>query len=207
MKPSLKTLAILVVAAALVWSGIQPFERTTWVLEIFPVVLGVPLLLWFDKKHGVTTLLFLLVALHCLVLIYGGAHSYARAPLGFWLQDVFHFARNPYDRIGHFMQGFVPAIIAREVLIRSAKIKSRGYLFLLSVCICLSVSAVYELIEWAAALILGQGADEFLGTQGDQWDTQWDMFMALVGAISALLLLSRSHDKALNRRLRVDQSS
>jgi putative membrane protein len=197
MSHNLKYLQLGIIMACLIFSGIDPFERTTWILEVFPVLIGVPLLLWLDYRHKVTMLLFVLITLHCLVLMYGGAYSYARAPMGFWLQDVFNFSRNPYDRIGHFMQGFVPAILAREVLLRSAKIQSRRWLFFLCVAVCLAFSAFYELIEWAAALILGQGADEFLGTQGDQWDTQWDMFMALVGALSALLLLSRKHDKQL----------
>jgi putative membrane protein len=204
MSQNIKYLLVGIIAACLIFSGIEPFERTTWILEVFPVLIGVPLLLWFDNKHNVTMLLFVFIILHCLVLIYGGAYSYARAPLGFWLQDLFHFSRNPYDRIGHFMQGFVPAILAREVLLRSAKIASRKYLFFLCVSVCLAFSAFYELIEWAAALILGQGADEFLGTQGDVWDTQWDMFMALVGALSALILLSRIHDKQLNKLVETD---
>ncbi|MBI3654331.1 MAG: DUF2238 domain-containing protein [Acidobacteria bacterium] len=199
MSQNIKYLLVGVVTACLIFSGIEPFDRTTWILEVFPVLIGMPLLLWFDNKHKVTMLLFALACLHFLVLMYGGAYSYARTPLGFWLQDIFHFSRNPYDRIGHFMQGFVPAILAREVLLRSAKIQSRKYLFLLCVCVCLAVSASYELIEWAAALILGQGADEFLGTQGDPWDTQWDMFMALVGALTALLIASRRHDQQLEK--------
>jgi putative membrane protein len=198
MSQNLKYLMTGFVVVSLIFSGVEPYDRTTWILEVFPVLIGLPLLLWVDHKYKVTLLLFALACLHFLVLMYGGAYTYARAPLGFWLQDLLQFKRNPYDRIGHFMQGFVPAILAREVLIRSAKIASRNYLFFLCVCICLAVSATYELIEWAAALILGQGADEFLGTQGDQWDTQWDMFMALVGSLVALLLCSRLHDKQLN---------
>jgi putative membrane protein len=204
MSHNLKYLQLGIIIVCLMYSGLEPFDRTTWILEVFPVLIGVPLLLWFDYKHKVTMLLFLLITLHCLVLMYGGAYSYARAPMGFWLQDVFNFSRNPYDRIGHFMQGFVPAILAREVLLRSAKIQSRRYLFFLCATVCLAFSAFYELIEWAAALILGQGADEFLGTQGDQWDTQWDMFLALVGALSALLLLSRAHDKQLEKLIQTD---
>src|SRR5215208_6525788 len=125
MSHNLKYLQLGIIIASLIFSGVEPFERTTWILEVFPVLIGVPLLLWFDYRHKVTMLLFVLITLHCLVLMYGGAYSYARAPLGFWLQDAFHFSRNPYDRIGHFMQGFVPAILAREVLLRSAKIHSR----------------------------------------------------------------------------------
>jgi putative membrane protein len=204
MSQNLKYFQVGMVIACLIFSGLDPYDRMTWILEVFPVLIGMPLLLWFDKKYKVTMLLFVLVTLHCLVLMYGGAHTYARAPLGFWLQDVFHFSRNPYDRIGHFMQGFVPAILAREVLLRSAKIASRRYLFFLCVSVCLAFSAFYELIEWASALILGQGAEEFLGTQGDVWDTQWDMFMALVGAIISLLTLQRLHDKQLTNLVKPD---
>jgi putative membrane protein len=204
MSQNLKYFQVGMVIACLIFSGLDPYDRMTWVLEVFPVLIGMPLLLWFDKKYKVTMLLFVLATLHCLVLMYGGAYTYARAPLGFWLQDLFNFSRNPYDRIGHFMQGFVPAILAREVLLRSAKIASRGYLFFLCVCVCLAFSAFYELIEWASALILGQGAEEFLGTQGDVWDTQWDMFMALVGAIISLLTLQRLHDKQLTNLVKSD---
>src|ERR1051325_3418235 len=151
MSQNLKYVMIGFVVVCLIVSGVEPYDRTTWVLEVFPVLIGLPLLVWFDHKYNVTMLLFALACLHFLVLIYGGAFTYARAPLGFLLQEEFGFKRNPYDRIGHFMQGFVPAILAREVLLRSAKIESRKYLFFLCVCVCLAVSATYELIEWASA--------------------------------------------------------
>jgi putative membrane protein len=185
-----------VLAIALIASAIKPYDRPTWLLEVFPVLLGVPLLLWFDHRVQVTRLLFVLVILHSLVLIYGGAYTYAHVPLGFWMQDWFGFSRNDYDRIGHFMQGFVPALITREVLLRSARVGNRRYLAFLCICVSLAVSASYELIEWWAALALGKGADEFLGTQGDPWDTQSDMFMALIGAICSTLSLSQPHDRA-----------
>jgi putative membrane protein len=140
-----------------------------------------------------------LIAAHALVLIAGGAYTYARVPLGFWMQDVLGTVRNPYDKLGHFMQGFVPAMIAREILIRGAYVRGRKMTGFLCICIAMAISAVYELIEWGAALYLGQGADEFLGTQGDPWDTQSDMFMALIGSSTAMLLLSRWHDKLLAR--------
>jgi len=127
----------------------------------------------------------------------GGHYTYAHVPLGFWLQDLFDVARNPYDRIGHFMQGFTPAIIVREILVRRSPLRPGKWLFFLVSCVCLAISAVYEFIEWWAALLLGQGAQEFLGTQGDPWDTQWDMFLALVGAIAAQLALARVHDRQL----------
>ena len=140
-----------------------------------------------------------LIAAHALVLIVGGAWTYARVPFGFWLQDVMGFERNPYDRIGHFMQGFVPAVAAREILLRRAVVRGRGWLFFIVSCICLAISAVYELVEWGAAVALGQGAEAFLGTQGDPWDTQSDMAMALVGAVCAQLALGRWHDRQLAR--------
>ncbi|HOO41630.1 MAG TPA: DUF2238 domain-containing protein, partial [Syntrophales bacterium] len=141
-----------------------------------------------------THLLYFLIFLHCLILVTGGNYTYSKVPLGFWLQDLFHFTRNHYDRIGHFAQGFVPAIIAREILLRGKFVNGGKMLAFIVVCICLAVSAAYELIEWLAAVMLGQGADAFLGTQGDNWDTQWDMFMALCGAAAALITLSRLHD-------------
>ena len=194
-----KQIGLLVLVAGLLASAIHPYDRPTWLLEVFPALIGVPILLSVDRRHSVTTLLFMLVIAHCLVLIYGGAYTYARVPLGFWMQEWFGFARNNYDRIGHFMQGFVPALIARETLIRSAGLKNVRYIVFLCICVSLAVSAAYELIEWWAALLLGQGADEFLGTQGDPWDTQSDMFMALIGAIAAIPLLSKVHDRALSK--------
>ena len=194
-----KRAALGVLAIALIASAIKPHDRPTWLLEVLPVLLGVPLLLWFDRRHRVTHLLFVLVILHSLVLIYGGAYTYAHVPLGHWMQDWFGFARNDYDRIGHFMQGFVPALIAREVLLRSARVGNPRYLAFLCICVSLAVSAGYELIEWWAALALGKGADEFLGTQGDPWDTQSDIFMALIGAVCSTLILSKPHDRALAR--------
>lgn len=188
-----------VVAAALVASGIAPYDRPTWLLEVFPVLIAIPLLLLTRRGFELTTLVYGLIALHALVLILGGAYTYARVPLGFALQDWLGLMRNPYDRIGHFAQGFVPAMIAREVLLRTSPLRPGRWLAFLVVCVCLAISACYELIEWAAALILGQGAEEFLGTQGDPWDTQSDMAMALVGAVCALALLSRWHDRQLDR--------
>ena len=196
---SIKRAGLIVLAIALIASAIRPYDRPTWLLEVFPVLLGVPLLLWFDRRRQVTQLLFVLVILHSLVLIYGGAYTYARVPLGNWMQDWFGFARNDYDRIGHFMQGFVPALITREVLLRAARLGNRRFLAFLCICVSLAVSASYELIEWWAALALGKGADEFLGTQGDPWDTQSDMFMALIGAACSMAVLPQLHDRALAR--------
>jgi putative membrane protein len=191
-------LAVLAVVA-LVVSGIGPTDRGTWWLEVAPVLIALPLL-WFTwRPFRFTPLVYRLIFVHALILMLGGHYTYAHVPLGFWLQDLFDFARNPYDRIGHFAQGFIPAMIVREILLRRSPLRTGKWLFFIVSCICLAISAVYEFIEWWAALILGQGAQEFLGTQGDPWDTQWDMFMALVGAIAAQLLLSRIHDRQLAR--------
>ena len=200
MQPS-RALSVgaLLVLGLLAWSGWQPFDRATWLLEVAPV-LGVLPLLWFTRRsHPFTPLLYWLVLAHCVVLIIGGAYTYARVPLGFALQDVLHLARNPYDRIGHFMQGFVPAMAAREILLRGKHVRPGRMLALLSLCVVMTVSSCYELIEWLVAVLIGQGADEFLGTQGDVWDTQWDMFMALVGGSASLLVLSRWQDRQLQR--------
>jgi putative membrane protein len=186
-----------VVLAALVASGIAPYERGTWVLEVLPVLLALPVLVLTRKRFPLSTLLYVLIALHMLVLILGGAYTYARVPLGFWMQDFMHLGRNPYDKIGHFMQGLVPAMVAREILLRGGYLSSRRMAGFLSVCVAMAISAVYELIEWWAALALGQGADEFLGTQGDIWDTQSDMFLALIGATVAVTLLASWHDRQM----------
>ncbi|MCW0232521.1 MAG: DUF2238 domain-containing protein [Ferrovibrio sp.] len=186
-------------AVGLVLSGIAPYDRLTWLMEVLPAIIAWPILFATRQRFRFSDLAMALIALHGLILMLGGAYTYARVPLGFWLQDWLQLERNPYDRIGHLAQGFVPAIIARELLIRVFRIGSRGLVGFLAVCICLAISAMYELIEWAAALSLGQGADEFLGTQGDEWDTQSDMFMALVGALAALLL-ARWHDRQMQRQ-------
>lgn len=193
-----RLLALLgIVLLALAWSGLRPYDRLTWLMETLPVMLAAPLLVLTYRRHPLTGLLYVLIALHALVLILGGAYTYARVPLGFALADWLDLARNPYDRIGHLFQGFVPALVAREVLLRGAFVRGRRMLAFLCVCIVLAISASYELIEWAAALILGQGADQFLGTQGDSWDTQWDMFCALIGALTALATLSGLQDRQL----------
>jgi putative membrane protein len=195
----LKLAALIAVLAALVVSGIKPFDRITWWMEVAPVLIAAPVLVWTHKRFPLTSLLYILITIHALVLILGGAYSYARVPFGFWLQDLLDLERNPYDRIGHFMQGFVPAMIAREILLRGGFVSRRGMAAFLSICVALAFSAFYELIEWWAALALGQGADEFLGTQGDPWDTQADMFLALLGAASALIALGHYHDRQMAR--------
>lgn len=186
-------------AAVLVWSGIGPYDRTTWWLEVFPVLLAAPLLVLTYRRFRLTDLVYLLLFVHAVILMVGGHYTYARVPLGFWMAEAFGFARNHYDRLGHLAQGFIPAIVAREILLRTSPLRRGGWLFFLVTATCLSISVVYELIEWWSALIAGEGATEFLGTQGDVWDTQWDMFLAGCGAIAAQLLLARLHDRQLVR--------
>ena len=188
-------LAIDVVA--LIASGIAPTDRLTWLMEVAPVLIALPLMIATRHSYPLTLLLTVLITIHALVLIGGGAYTYAHVPFGFWLQDILGTLRNPCDKIGHFMQGFVPAMVAREILLRGDFVRGRRMTAFLCVCVAMAISACYELIEWAAAVALGQGADEFLGTQGDVWDTQSDMFMALIGASTALLLLARWHDRQL----------
>ena len=192
--------ALLVITLAfLILSGIAPHDRTTWWLEIFPVLLAAPLLIATASRFPLTPLAYRLIFVHALILILGGHYTYAQVPLGFWLQDALNLARNHYDRIGHFAQGFVPAIIAREILLRRTPLRPGGWLFFLVACVCLSISTFYEFIEWWAAVAGGSAADAFLGTQGDVWDTQWDMFMALIGAVTAQVLLGRVHGRQLAR--------
>lgn len=182
---------------ALLESGWQPYDRTTWWMEVAPALCVLPILWMTRQRFPLTTLALLLIFLHGLVLMMGGAYTYARVPVGFEVQHWLGLTRNPYDRFGHLMQGFVPAIVLRELLIRLGGLRSGHLLNTLVVACCLAVSASYELIEFAAAMALGQGADEFLGTQGDVWDTQWDMLMCLVGAVLATALLSHVHDRRL----------
>ncbi len=190
---------ILVVLIASALSGIGPEDRLTWVLEITPVFIGLPLVLATRRNFPLTPLLYRLLAIHALILILGAHYTYAKTPLGFWAQDLFGFERNHYDRLGHFAQGFIPAVLAREILIRCSPLRSSAWLFFIVVCVCLAFSAFYELLEWWVAAIGGDAAHEFLGTQGDHWDTQWDMFLALTGAIVSLLLLRRLHNRQLTR--------
>ena len=189
--------ALALLLAGLAWSGVHPYERITWVLEVSPIFIAVPLLWATYRRFPLTNLLYALVFAHALVLMVGGAYTYARVPLGFHIAEAFGLHRNPYDKIGHFFQGFVPALAAREILLRGAHVRGAKMLAFLVVCIVLAISATYELIEWGAAVALGQGADEFLGTQGDPWDTQSDMFFALIGAVVSLTLLSRWHDRQI----------
>ncbi|GEC05462.1 membrane protein [Streptomyces spinoverrucosus] len=189
-------LAALVVVALAV-SAWEPHDRATWFLETVWVIVGLPLLFLTWRRFPMTGLLCCLLAAHALVLVLGGHYTYAQVPLGDWVRDTFGLDRNPYDRFGHLMQGFAPAILVRELLVRTSPLRGSRWLAPLTVCACLAFSAVFEMLEWAAAVIGGEAADAFLATQGDVWDTQWDMFCALIGATASLLLLSRFHDRQL----------
>jgi putative membrane protein len=198
--PYLEPLALLgLTGLVLVWSGISPHDRTTWWLEVAPVIIGAPILVATWRVFPMTALLYRLLFLHAVILMIGAHYTYAEVPIGFWVQDWFDFSRNHYDRLGHLAQGFIPAILAREILIRCSHLHRGRWLFAVSVAFCLAFSAFYEMIEWWVAVIGQAEAEAFLATQGDVWDTQWDMFLALVGAIASLLLLSRIHDRALAR--------
>jgi putative membrane protein len=188
---------LVIVLAVLVWSGIHPADRFTWLMEVFPVLIAAPVLILTYRRFRFTPIAYTLIAVHACILMLGGKYTYAEVPLGFWMERTFGFARNHYDRIGHFAQGFVPAIVAREILSRQSPLRGSRWLPFLVVCFCLALSACYEFIEWWTALATGTAADAFLGTQGDPWDTQWDMFFAFIGAIVALVMLSGVHDREL----------
>ena len=195
MRLRLTLLALFVLA--LVWSAIRPHDYFTWALEVFPAIIGAALLIATRRRFPLTPLLLVLLFVHALILVAGGHYTYAKVPLGFWMQDAFGFTRNHYDRIGHFAQGFVPAILAREILLRKRVVRGRGWLFTIVVSICLAFSALYELLEWTVAELTGSKGDAFLGTQGDVWDTQKDMALAFLGAITAQLILGRLHDRQI----------
>jgi putative membrane protein len=188
---------VALVLVVLVWSGIRPHDRFTWFMEVFPVLLGLPAVLLTHRRFPLTSLLWILLALHACILMLGGKYTYAEVPLGNWARDAFGMARNHYDRVGHFAQGFVPAILAREILWRRSPLRGSRWLPFVVVSICLAFSACYEFLEWWTALATGEGATAFLGTQGDPWDTQWDMFLALVGATTAMVTLSGLHERQL----------
>jgi putative membrane protein len=199
LKDSVRAFWIMVAVAALAVavSGVGPKDRATWWMEVAPVLIAVPILWATRRRFPLTPLLYGLVAVHACVLSLGGHYTYAEVPLGFWVRDALGLARNHYDRVGHLMQGFVPALVAREVLLRTSPLRPGRWLFTLVTAMALAISAVYEFVEWWAAVLLGQGADAFLGTQGDPWDTQWDMFLAFTGALLAQALLARVQDRQL----------
>ena len=199
--PRTRTLSVFaaLLLGILVYSGLAPYDRMTWALEVFPAAVALVLMGATYRRFPLTTLLYVCIFVHCLVLILGGVYTYARVPLGFQIADLLHLTRNPYDKIGHFFQGFVPALVTREILIRGAFVNGRRMRDFLITCVVLAISAFYELIEWWVAVLAGQGADEFLGTQGYAWDTQSDMLLALIGAVVALAFFSSWHDRQLAR--------
>lgn len=188
--------------AILIWSGIRPRDQFIWFLEVVPAIIGAVVLIALYPRVKLTMLVYCLIWLHALVLMVGGHWTYSEMPLFSWLRDEYGLARNYYDRLGHVAQGFVPAIIAREILIRNAVVQGSRWLFFIVTCVCLAVSAFYEFIEWWVAVASGSAADEFLATQGDIWDTQWDMFLALCGALASQWLLAGWHERQLSRLMR-----
>lgn len=195
----MKAAWIIIFFVVLIWSAIDPEDYLTWTLEVAPAVVGFVILAVTYNSFRLTGLLYLLILLHCVVLIIGGHYTYAEVPFFEYLKPVFGFERNNYDKLGHFMQGFVPAMLAREILIRNAVVSSAAWRNFFIICVCLALSAVYELVEWGAAAVSDQASEAFLGTQGYIWDTQSDMAFALIGAILALVLLSRIHDRQLDQ--------
>lgn len=196
-------LALLAVwSVALLISGIQPYDRLTWIMEVMPAIVGAVVMGLSWRKFPLTTLLYVAILIHSLILMLGGHYTYARTPLGDWWKEWFGFSRNNYDRLGHLAQGFFPALITREILLRVSPLKVGGWLNFLTITVCMSISVVYEFIEWWAALLLGQGADEFLATQGDIWDTQWDMLLCTIGAIVAVVFVSRIHNAMIDKLLK-----
>ncbi len=194
------TVLVLILACVLIWSATNPYDYFTWFLEVFPIFIALPILYFNYKKFPLTNFLYVLILVHAIILMVGGHYTYALVPINEvpifnWLRDAFALDRNYYDRIGHFAQGFVPAMVAREILIRKSVVKSSAWLFFIVCCICLSISACYEFLEWWIAVASGSSAEAFLGTQGDVWDTQWDMLLALIGAVCAQILLGKLQDK------------
>jgi putative membrane protein len=197
--PSERMVLLAGIVAALVWSGINPADRLTWWLEVAPILLALPLLIATASRFPLTPLAYRLIFVHCLILMVGGHYTYERVPLGDWARGAFHLGRNHFDRLGHLAQGFIPAILVREILNRKSPLRPGGWLFFLTTAVCLAFSASFEFVEWAAATLLGQSADAYLATQGDIWDTQWDMLCALVGAVAAQFALGRMHDRQLRQ--------
>ncbi|MDF1836691.1 MAG: DUF2238 domain-containing protein [Planctomycetota bacterium] len=195
--PGVPHVLIACMLGTILASSFGPSDRFTWFLETVPIMIGIPILWLTARRFPLTPLLRFLIGVHACILALGGAYTYAEVPLGFWIQETFDLARNPYDRIGHLAQGFIPAILTREILLRNTPLKCGAWLSFLSISVCLAFSAFYEMIEWWAALASGESATAFLGTQGDVWDTQWDMFLALIGACIAVVTLAAFHNRQL----------
>lgn len=192
------SLWLIIFFSVLIWSGIKPHDIFTWLLEVLPAILGLVILVLTYKRFRFTELVYWLILIHSVILMIGGHYTYAEVPLFNWISDTFELGRNHYDKVGHFAQGFIPAIIAREILIRKSPLKRGKWLFFIVVCICLAMSAFYEFVEWWVAVASGTAAEAFLGTQGYVWDTQSDMLMAFLGAIISLIFLGKLHDRSLN---------
>ena len=190
---------LLIFFVVMIWSVINPKDLFTWLLEVFPALIGLVVIIFTYNRFRMTNLVYFLVLVHAIILIVGGHYTYAEMPMFNWLRDTFHLDRNYYDRLGHFAQGFIPAIIVREILLRKAGLDRGKLLSFITISICLAISASYELVEWGVAEATGSAAEAFLGTQGDVWDTQWDMFMALWGATISLVSMSNLHDKFLRK--------
>lgn len=199
LNPLLLNAGALFLIILLVYTGLFAGDKLTWLMEVTPVIIVVPLLLATARRYPLTPLLYTLIFFHAIILMVGGMYTYAKVPVGFDVQEWLGLSRNPYDKLGHFFQGLVPALVAREILVRGKIVRGKKMLAFLVCCVALAISAVYELIEWWAALAMGQGADDFLGTQGDQWDTQSDMFCALLGALTTVILLARAHCRQIRR--------
>lgn len=204
MRKSHMIVFLTAVAAILAVSCVLARDRGTWVLEVFPAFIGVPILVLTFKRFPLTRLLYALFVVHVIIIAVGGIYTYAEVPLGYWMKDWFGLARNHYDRIGHFAQGFIPALVVREILIRTSPLRPGKWLGFLTICVCLSVSAFYEFVEWWVTVWKGSSAEAFLGSQGDVWDAQWDMFMALIGATVSVLVMAKIHNRFLRKEIGID---
>ena len=189
----------VIVVATLVWSAVHPFDWLTWWMEVSWVLVGFPIVAWLALRHGITRILLVLLSMHAVILVIGGHYTYEKVPAGLWVQEWFDLARNDYDRLGHFVQGFVPALIARELLRRTSPLQPGRWIAVLCIATALAFSSIFEMIEWGSSVALGASADAFLGSQGDPWDAQWDMLCALIGAMCSMATLSRLHERELRR--------
>jgi len=190
---------IILFFIGLIVSGMYPHDYFTWILEVFPGIIGFIVLMFSFKRFRFTDFTYIFILIHCYILFIGGHYTYAEVPLFDWIKELFHQSRNNYDKVGHFAQGFIPAMVVRELFVRLEIVKRGKWLSFLCVCVCLSISACYELFEWFVAVASGQSAEAFLGTQGDNWDTQSDMLFALIGAVCMVVFISGIQDKYINK--------